>query len=34
VRNIFKKLGLSSRSQLRALRTRLPSDPHDNHTTC
>ncbi|MEV0406559.1 LuxR C-terminal-related transcriptional regulator [Actinoallomurus sp. NPDC050550] len=33
VRNIFKKLNLTSRSQLRALRARLPADPHDTDMT-
>ncbi|WP_433174894.1 ATP-binding protein [Actinoallomurus sp. CA-150999] len=33
VRNIFKKLNLTSRSQLRGLRTRLPADPHDTDMT-
>lgn len=31
VRNIFKKLEVTSRSQLRALRTHLPADPNDVH---
>jgi DNA-binding NarL/FixJ family response regulator len=33
VRNIFKKLNLTSRGQLRAMRSRLPADPHDTDTT-